>query len=44
MSCEYSSPQEFNRLGIFLRLGKLNFGVGTMFFQLCISVSNGEVP
>lgn len=44
VSCEYSCLEEFNRLGIFLRLGKLNFGVKTMFFQHCVSVSDGEVP
>lgn len=44
VSCEYSRPQEFNRLGGFLRLGELNGGVDTTFFQHCISVSDGEVP
>lgn len=44
VSCEYGRPQEFNRSGVFLRLGTLNVGVGSTFFHYCISVSNGEVP
>lgn len=31
-------------LRVFLRLGKLNVGVGTIFFQPYVSVSNGEIP